>query len=100
MRGQRVLKDHGLIDEAPQAEMADRDDQTRPAVAIAKIELARIRPSAAVPSLGMCPEPAPIKPDNLIQRARHRNGAPKVYGQPPLAGHTNSDPGERTTLNS
>jgi hypothetical protein len=55
--------------------MADHHDQTRPAVAIAKIELGRLRPSAAVLSLGMCPEPAPIKPDDFIQHARHRDGA-------------------------
>jgi hypothetical protein len=33
-------------------------------VAVANIELARVGPSAAVPSFGMCPEPAPIKPDS------------------------------------
>jgi hypothetical protein len=33
-------------------EVADRHDQTRATVAVAKIELARIRPSAAVPSFG------------------------------------------------
>ena len=74
-RGQRALKDHGLIDDAAAAKMADRHDQTFPTVAIATIELARIRPSAAVLSLGMCPEPAPIKPDDFGQRARHRDGA-------------------------
>ena len=74
-RGQRALKDHGLIGEAAAPKMADHHDQTRPAVAIAKIELGRLRPSAAVLSLGMCPEPAPIKPDDFIQRARHGDGA-------------------------
>jgi hypothetical protein len=73
--GQRALKDHGLVDDVAAPEVADRDDQTRLTVAIAKIELARIRPSAAMPSLGMCPEPAPIKPDNFIQRARHGDDA-------------------------
>ena len=34
------------------------------------MELSRIRPLAAVLSFAMCPEPAPIKPDNFIQRAR------------------------------
>jgi hypothetical protein len=52
-RGQRALKDHGLLDEAAAAKMADRHDQTRPMVAIAKIELACIRPSAAVLPLGI-----------------------------------------------
>ena len=75
MRGQRTLKNHGLIDDVAAPEVADRDDQTGATVAVAKIELARIRPSAAVLSLGMCPEPAPIKPDDLIQRVRHRDGA-------------------------
>jgi hypothetical protein len=72
---QRALKNHWLVDEMAAPEMADCDDQTRATVAIAKIELARLRPSAAVLSLGMCPEPAPIKPDDVIQRARHRDGA-------------------------
>jgi hypothetical protein len=91
-RGQRALKDHGLIDDAAAAKMADRHDQTRPPVAIAMIELARIRPSAAVLPLGMCPEPAPIKPDNFIQRARHRDGAlPQGCGRP-FSPATNSDP--------
>jgi hypothetical protein len=74
-RGQRAVKDHGLVDEAAAPKMADRHDQTRRTVAIATIELGRLRPSAAVLSLGMCPEPAPVKPDELIQRARHRDGA-------------------------
>jgi hypothetical protein len=74
MRGQRARKDHGLIDEAAAPEVADRDHQTRSMVAIAKIELAHRRPSAAVPPLGMGPEPAPIKPDDLIQRTHHRGG--------------------------
>jgi hypothetical protein len=91
-RGQRALKDHGLIDDAAAAKMADRHDQTRPPVAIAMIELARIRPSAAVLPLGMCPEPAPIKPDDFIQRARHRDGAlPQGCGRP-FSPATNSDP--------
>jgi hypothetical protein len=36
-----ALKNHGLIDEAAAPKMADRQDQTRPTVAIAKIELGR-----------------------------------------------------------
>jgi hypothetical protein len=75
VRGQRALKNHWLIDDVAAPEVADRHNQTRAPGAVAKIELACIRPSAAVPSFGMCPEPAPIKPDNLIQRARHRDGA-------------------------
>jgi hypothetical protein len=75
VRGQRALKDHWLIDDVATPEVADRHDQTRAGVAVAEIKLARIRPSAAVPPFGMCPEPAPIKPDNFIQRARHRDGA-------------------------
>jgi hypothetical protein len=88
MRGQPTLKDHGLIDDAAAPEVADRDDQTGAALAVAKLELARIRRSAAVLPLGMCPEPAPIQPDELIQRVRHRDGAcPKGVASPPLAGH-------------
>jgi hypothetical protein len=99
-RGQRALKNHWLVDDMAAPEVADRHDQTSATVAVAKVELARIRPSAAVPSFGMCPEPAPIKPVDLIQRARHRDrGLPSERVWPaPLAGHTNSDPGERTTL--
>jgi hypothetical protein len=83
---QHALKDHWLIDHVGAPEVADRDDQTRPTVAIAKIELARIRPSAAVPSFGMCPEPAPIKADDLIEWARyhdHHLPSGKGCGQPP-----------------
>jgi hypothetical protein len=44
-------------------------------------------------SLGMCPEPAPIKPDDLIQRACHRDGAPLQSVWPALLlPATNSDP--------
>jgi hypothetical protein len=75
VRGQRALKSHWLIDDAAAPEVADRHNQTRATVAVAKIELVRIRPSAAVLPLGVCPEPAPIKPDDFIQRARHRDGA-------------------------
>ena len=45
--------------------------KTCAAVAVTKIELDRIGPSAAVPSFGMCPEPSPIKPSHLPERARH-----------------------------
>jgi hypothetical protein len=91
-RGQRALKDHGLVDDVALPEMTDRHDQTRPTVAIAKIELARIRPSAAMLSLGMCPEPAPIQPDDFIQRARHRDGAlPQKVWPALLLPATNSD---------
>jgi hypothetical protein len=45
--------------------VAYRHDHTR-AIAVAEIELAGIRPSAAVPPFGMCPEPSPIQPNNII----------------------------------
>ncbi|MCE3246850.1 MAG: hypothetical protein K0R41_675 [Geminicoccaceae bacterium] len=67
-------------------------------VAVAKIELARIRRSAAVPSFGMCPEPAPIKPDNFIQRARHCDGARKCVASPLLPRPHEFRSGERTNL--
>jgi hypothetical protein len=93
IHGQHALKDHGLIDDAAVPKMADRDDQTRATVAIARIELACFRPSAAVLSFGMCPEPAPIPLDNLIQRVRHRNGAlPQSVWPALLLPATNSDP--------
>jgi hypothetical protein len=47
--------------------MTHRHDKTRATIAVAKIELARMGPSAAVPPFGMCPEPSPIKPDNFLQ---------------------------------
>jgi hypothetical protein len=68
-----ALKNHWLIYDAAAPEVVDRHDQPSATVAVAEIELTRFRPSAAVPSFGMCPEPAPIKPDDLIQRARHRD---------------------------
>jgi hypothetical protein len=68
-----ALKNHWLIDDAAAAEVAD--DQPRTAVTPKKVELARIGPSATMPSFGVCPEPAPIKPGNLLQWARHRDGA-------------------------
>jgi hypothetical protein len=61
-------------------------------VAIAKIELAHIRPSTAVPPLGMCQETAPIKPDNLIQRAPSRRVPCANVGGWPFSPATNSDP--------
>jgi hypothetical protein len=51
--------------------MADGDHQTHSTVAAAKVDFARIRPSAAVPPFGMCPEPAPIKPSDLPKCAPH-----------------------------
>ena len=53
------------------SEMADRHDQPSVTVVVAKIELDGIRPSAAVPPFGMCPEPAPIKPSDLPKCAQH-----------------------------
>jgi hypothetical protein len=98
--GQRPVKNPGLVDDVAPPEMADRNDKTGTTVAIAKFELARIRPSAAVPFLGMGPEPASIKPDDLSQRTRHCDGAlPQMCGRPSTAGHTNGDLGKRTTSN-
>ena len=68
----RALKNDWLINDVAASEVADRHDQTCAAVAVTKIELDRIGPSAAVPSFGMCPEPSPIKPSDLPERARHR----------------------------
>jgi hypothetical protein len=68
---QHAMKDHWLIEDMAAPKMANRDDQRHAVVAVAKRKLARIRPSAAVASFGMCPEPEPIKADDLIQWARH-----------------------------
>jgi hypothetical protein len=71
-------------------QVAHRYDQPCATLAVAKIELDGIRPSAAMAPFGMHTEPAPVTPDNFIQHARHRDGAhPKVCRQPLLAGHTN-----------
>jgi hypothetical protein len=51
--------------------VADRHDQPCATVAVEKIELDGIRPSAAVPPFGMCPEPSSIKPGDMPERARH-----------------------------
>jgi hypothetical protein len=96
MRGQRTLKDHGLIDDVAAPEVADCHDQTGTTLAVAKLELARIRRSAAVLPLGMYPEPAPIQPDELIQRVRHRDGAlPQRVWPALLLPATKSDPENR-----
>jgi hypothetical protein len=96
IHGQHALQNHRLIDDAAVPKMADRDDQTRVTVAIAKFELACFRPSAAVLSFGMCPEPAPIPLDNLLQRVRHRDGAlPQSVWPALLLPATNSDPENR-----
>jgi hypothetical protein len=71
---QHALKDHWLIDNVAAAEVTDRDYQTRAtAPAVTKSEFARIRPSAAMLSLGMCPEPAPIEADDILKWARRHD---------------------------
>ena len=63
------------------AEVADGRDQTHPTVT-AKLELARIRPAAAVPPVGVCPEPSPIEPGDVIHlRAIATLLSPKEYGR-------------------
>jgi hypothetical protein len=84
-----ALKNHWLIDDAAAAEVAD--DQPRTAVTPKKVELARIGPSATMPSFGVCPEPAPIEQGNLLQWARHRDRGPtkkSVASREAGAGHT------------
>jgi hypothetical protein len=65
------LKNHGLIDDVAASEVADRQDQPCVTAVVAKVDFARIRPSAAVSSLGACPEPAPIEPGDFLQDACH-----------------------------
>jgi hypothetical protein len=97
--GRPALQKGWLIDDVAASEVADRHDQPCATVAVAKIELDGIRPSAAVMSFGMCPEPEPIKPDDFIQRARHRDCAlPQRVWPAILAGHEFRS-GERITLN-
>ena len=67
---QHAFEDHWLIYETAASEVADRHNQRRAKVAVAKLKLAHIRPSAAVFSFWMCPEPAPIKPGDLVEWAR------------------------------
>jgi hypothetical protein len=69
--GQAALENNWLIDDVAASEVADRHDQACAVVPVAKIELDGIRPSAAVPPFGMCPEPSPIKPRDMPKRARH-----------------------------
>jgi hypothetical protein len=68
---QRAPKNSWLIDDVAASEVADRYDQSCATLAVAKIELNGIRPSAAVPPFGMCPEPSPIEPADLPKRAPH-----------------------------
>jgi hypothetical protein len=82
MCGQRALEDDRLIDEAAAPEMADRDDRTDASIAIAKSELARVRPSATVPPFGTCPEPSPIEPSDFFHCPRHRDALLQKSGQP------------------
>ena len=58
--GQPALKRDWLTNDVAASKVADRHDQPRATVAVAKIALDGIRPSAAVPSLGVCPEPSSI----------------------------------------
>jgi hypothetical protein len=91
---------HWLIGDVAAPKVADRQDQTRGTVAVAEPDLARIRRSAAVPSLEMCPEPAPTQPDTFIQRARHRDVAPwSMSPAPPCRPHEFQSE-ERTTWSS
>ena len=69
--GQPALKKDWLIDDVAASEVADRHDQPCATVAVEKIELDGIRPSAAVPPFGMSPEPSSIKPGDMPERARH-----------------------------
>ena len=75
-------------------EVVECHDQRHAAVIVAKRKLARIRPPAAVFSFGMCPEPAPIEADDLIQWTRHddRDLPPEKSVASRLSRHTNLDP--------
>jgi hypothetical protein len=59
--GQAALENSWLIDDVAASEVADRHYQACAAVAVAKVELDGIRPSAAVSPFGMGPKPSPIK---------------------------------------
>jgi hypothetical protein len=74
--GQRAPKNGWLIDDVAASEVADRHDQGGAAVAAAEIELDGIRPSAAVPSFGVCPEPSPIEPADMPEATRHSDHDP------------------------
>jgi hypothetical protein len=90
VRWQHAMKDHWLVDDMAAPKVADRDDQRHAAVAVAKRKLARFRPSAAVASFGMCPEPELIKADDLVQWACHDDRdlpSGKECGQPPCRPH-------------
>ena len=67
--GQRPLKNDWLIDDVAASEVADRHDQGCAVVAVAEIEFDGIRPSAAVPSFGVCPEPSPIESADMTKAA-------------------------------
>jgi hypothetical protein len=87
---QHALKDHWLIDDMAAPEVADCHNQRHAAIVVAKRKLTRMRPPAAVFSFGMCPEPAPIEADNLIQWTRHDDRdlpSGKECGQPPCRPH-------------
>jgi hypothetical protein len=79
------LKNDWLIDDVATSEVADRHDQWSATVAVAEIELDGIRPSTAVPSFGVCPEPSPIEPTDMPEATRHSDHDPylaKKGGQP------------------
>jgi hypothetical protein len=74
------LKNDWLIDDVATSEMADRHDHGAATGAVAEIELDGIRPSAAVPSFGVCPEPSPIEPADMCEATRrsdHDHISPK-----------------------
>jgi hypothetical protein len=74
--GQRAAKNDWLIDDVAASEVADRHDQGCAAVAVAEIELDGIRPSTAVPSFGMCPEPSPVESADMSKTAQHSDHDP------------------------
>jgi hypothetical protein len=74
--GRAAVENNWLIDDVAAPEVADRHDQGCATTAVASVQLGGIRPSAAVPPFGMCPEPSPIKPGNFVQTPRHRDRGP------------------------
>jgi hypothetical protein len=86
----RALKDYWLIDDAAAPEVADRHDQLRAAVVVWKLKLASIGPSATMSSFRMSPEPAPIKPGDLVEWARQVVLPLRKSVASLLAGHTKS----------
>jgi hypothetical protein len=75
--GRVALEDNWLIEDVAASEVADRHDRACVAVAVVKVELDDIWPSAAVSSFGMCPEPSPIKPGDMPERTPPGGGLAK-----------------------